>query len=131
MANLTFSLTGIIPTAITIALQPVLKVLVEETCSRKREWPERPLAWWQGVRREAGLNASSLSLRLGSLYQFLFPENQSLYESWHNAGSDVQMTFHIIEAYFEKARAKVPRGTTDFHLSRPKIRRRESFSTII
>jgi hypothetical protein len=25
----------------------------------------------------------------------------------------------------------VPRGTTDFHLSRPKIRRRESFSTII
>ncbi|OCK88184.1 uncharacterized protein K441DRAFT_682040 [Cenococcum geophilum 1.58] len=51
MGKLTFFSTGATPTATTIASQQVLKVLVEETyCREKPEWPERPLAWWQGGR---------------------------------------------------------------------------------
>ena len=85
---------------------------------RKPEWPERPLAWWQGIRKQVGANASSFSCKLGRIYKFLFPENHRLFQSWHTAGADVQMTIHVIEAYFDRVMGKAPRGTIDsFFLS--------------
>src|ERR1700722_9050136 len=85
---------------------------------RKPEWPERPLAWWQGIRKQVGANASSFSCKLGRINKFLFPENRRLFQSWHTAGADVQMTIHVIEAYFDRVMGKAPRGTIDsFFLS--------------
>ena len=35
----------------------------------------------------------------------------------HSADADMQMTIHLIEAYFQRARGEVPGGTIDFYFS--------------
>lgn len=77
----------------------------------KRE--ERPLRWWDNIRRDLGLSASSFSLKIGVLHRVMFPERRALFKKWHDPGGYVTMTMHIIEAYFDRAKKRAILGKID------------------
>lgn len=77
----------------------------------KRE--ERPLTWWENIRRDLGVSASSFSLKLGVLHRVIFPERHALSKKWHDPGADVTMTMNIIEAYFDRAKNRAIVGKID------------------
>ena len=70
--------------------------------------------WWGTT-----LASLKISLRLGDLYEVVFPYNSRLWRNWHHAGADVQMTAHLIEEYFRRAQRKTSQRTLDFYFSRP------------
>jgi hypothetical protein len=73
---------------------------------------ETPLKWWSDLRKKQGYTARDVSIRLGNLFRNLFPAS-TLFDTWHDAGADVQMLKKIIEAYFQLARNRAIPGRID------------------
>lgn len=66
-------------------------------------WEERPSSWWRLLKQHLGLY-KKLDLNLGRLFIGIFPHEQRLFSHAHEADADVEMTIHLINAYFERAR---------------------------
>jgi hypothetical protein len=67
------------------------------------------LKWWRDLRKKQGYRARDVSIKLGNLFRNLFPAS-TLFDTWHDAGADVQMLKKIIEAYFQLARNRAIPG---------------------
>jgi len=89
---------------------------------------ERPLFWWNTARQMTTLAPLKISLRLGDLYEVVFPYNSRLRRNWHHAGADVQMTAHLIEEYFRRSQGTISQRTLDFYFSGPNPAIREPTS---
>jgi len=89
---------------------------------------ERPLFWWNTARQMTTLAPLKISLRLGDLYEVVFPYNSRLRRNWHHAGADVQMTAHLIEEYFRRSQGTISQRTVDFYFSGPNPAIREPTS---
>ena len=77
------------------------------------QWGRRPLCWWGNVKALLKDKAAGQSLALGMLYQDIFPEHMDRVKNWHHAGTDVEMTIALINAYFTRAQGKPLAGKID------------------